>query len=279
MHLQTADGVRLAATVLPGPGWRAVPGSGTDPGSGSGSGSGTDPDSGGVCVVLAHGFGVSTLRSSVRSVARELSRHATVLAYDARGHGRSAGRTTLGDLEVLDVDAAVAAARSLGHQRVVTCGWSMGGAGVVRHAGLQGTTVGGHLLQHAPDVVVTVSGTSRWSVRATATGPLRRLHSVIETRPGRVYARAVMRTRVAASGWDPLPAAPVEVVHRVAPRPLLVVHGDRDVYFPLEHPRALVEAARDPVELWVEPGFGHAEAAASPELLGRLGRRMVELAA
>jgi pimeloyl-ACP methyl ester carboxylesterase len=253
VHLQTADGVRLAARVLPGPG--------------------------STCVVLAHGFGVSTLRTSVRSVARGLARHATVLAYDARGHGRSAGVTTLGDLEVLDVDAAVAAARALGHPRVVTCGWSMGGAGVVRHAGLHGTAVGGHVLEHAPDAVVTVSGTSRWSVRETATGPLRRLHSVVETRPGRVYARAVMRTRVATSGWDPLPAAPVEVVHRVAPRPLLVVHGDRDAYFPLEHPRALVEAARDPVELWVEAGFGHAEAAASPELLDRLGRRLVELAA
>lgn len=256
MHLLTADGVRLAARVLPGP----------------------RPAGQDVCVVLAHGFGVSTARPAVRAVARGLARWATVLAYDARGHGRSAGATTLGDLEVHDVDAAVAAARTLG-ARVVTCGWSMGGAAVVRHAGLRGTAVGGHRLAHPPDAVAAVSSTARWSQRATAEGPLRRLHAVVETGPGRAYARAVMRTRVARSGWDPVPAAPVDVVDRVAPLPLLLLHGDRDGYFPLSHPEALAAAAREPVELWVEPGFGHAEAAASGDLLDRLGRRLVELAA
>jgi pimeloyl-ACP methyl ester carboxylesterase len=253
VHLTTADGVRLAARVLPGPG--------------------------DVCVVLAHGFGVSTVRASVRKVARALARHATVLAYDSRGHGGSTGETTLGDLEVLDVDAAVAAARDLGHARVVTCGWSMGGAGVVRHAALRGEQVGGHEVGSPPDAVVAVSSTARWSERSTASGPLRRLHAVVETRPGRAYARAVMRARVATVGWDPLPASPVQVVHRVAPLPLLVLHGDADAYFPLAHPQALASAAREPVELWVEPGFGHAEAAASPELLDRLGRRVLGLVA
>lgn len=251
MHLTTADGVRLAARVLPGPGE--------------------------VCVVLAHGFGVSTARPAVRAVARGLARHATVLAYDARGHGASRGVSTLGDLEVLDVDAAVGAARTLA-RRVVTCGFSMGGAAVVRQAGLRGERVGGHEVSAAPDAVVAVSTASRWSERASAQGALRRLHAVVETRPGRAFARTALRTRVARSGWDPPPAAPVDVVGRVAPLPLLVLHGDRDAYFPLHHPRALVDAARGPAELWVEPGFGHAETAAPAELVDRLGRRAVALA-
>ncbi|MFP5218325.1 MAG: alpha/beta fold hydrolase [Actinomycetes bacterium] len=253
MHLTTADGVRLSARVLPGPG--------------------------DVCVVLAHGFGVSTMREPVRRVARALARHATVLAYDARGHGLSGGTSTLGHLEVLDVDVAVVAARGLG-DRVVTCGWSMGGAAVVRQAGLRGmaipTAAGGSVLEHAPDAVVAVSSTARWSERATANRALRRLHAVVETRPGRVWARTVLRTRVAASGWDPLPEAPVDVAPRLAPVPLLVVHGDRDAYFPLSHAEELAAAAE--AELLVEPGFGHAEAAASPELLDRIGRRLVGLA-
>jgi pimeloyl-ACP methyl ester carboxylesterase len=254
VHLTTADGVRLAARVLPGP-------------------EGSD-----VCVVLAHGFGVSTRRASVRKVARALAARATVLAYDARGHGLSGGVSTLGDAEVLDVDAAVQAARGLA-RRVVACGWSMGGATVVRHAGLQGSEVAGHRLAHAPDAVVAVSAASRWSQRTTANAALRRLHAVVETRSGRLYARAVMRTRVATSGWDPQPLEPVDVAHRIAPVPLLVLHGDRDAFFPLSHPRELVAAARQPVDLWVEPGFGHAETAASPQLLDRLGERIVELAA
>jgi pimeloyl-ACP methyl ester carboxylesterase len=254
VHLTTADGVRLAARLLPGP---------------------READ---VVVVLSHGFGVSTARAPVLRVARALAEHATVLAYDARGHGRSGGRTTLGDLEVLDVDAAVAAARGLG-RRVVTCGFSMGGAAVVRHAGLRGAAVGGHVLAHPPGAVVAVSATATWSVRAALRPDeraLRRLHAVVETRPGRAWARAALRTRVSARSWDPLPAAPVEVAPAVAPLPLLVVHGDRDAYFPVAHARALA-AACPTAELWLEPGLGHAETAVSSALLDRLGRRLAGL--
>lgn len=59
----------------------------------------------------------------------------------------------------------------------------------------------------------------------------------------------------------------------IAPAPLLVVHGDRDPYFPLDHPRML--AAAGPCELWLEPGMGHAENAADDALLGRLADWLV----
>jgi pimeloyl-ACP methyl ester carboxylesterase len=252
-RLRTADGERLHGTLLPGPGE--------------------------TCLVLAHGFGVSSDRRAVRRVAAALSAHVTVLSYDARGHGRSTGHTTLGDREVLDVDAAVAAARELGFRQVVTCGWSMGAGAVVRHAGLRGQQVAGHPVSWAPDAVVAVSTGARWSTRATATPPLRRLHLVVETRPGRAFARRFLGTRVSPEGWDPVPVPPADCVAAVAPLPLLVVHGDRDLFFPVHHPHALVAAATGPVELWLEPGFGHAEAAAGPELLDRLGRHLPALLA
>ena len=56
------------------------------------------------------------------------------------------------------------------------------------------------------------------------------------------------------------------------------MHGDADRYFPLEHARWLVEAARGSAELWVEPGFGHAEAAATPELIQRVAAWVIDQA-
>ncbi len=63
---------------------------------------------------------------------------------------------------------------------------------------------------------------------------------------------------------------PAEAAARIAPIPLLVVHGDRDPYFPVEHAHQLYEAAREPKELWVVPGFGHAESGSSDDLVDRI---------
>ena len=248
MQLVTRDGERLAALHVPGP---------------------AEPDRP-LAVVVAHGFTGSIDRPTVRAVVDALARHAGVVAFDFRGHGRSSGRSTLGDKEVLDLDAAVRHARDLGYADVVTCGWSMGGSVVLRHAALlpppDGTPV---------DAVVSVSAVSRWFYRGTK--PMRRLHWVVESPVGRLVARRALRTRIASEGWSPVPESPVEVVGRIAPTPLLLVHGDADHYFPVEHVEALFAAANEPKELWLLEGFGHAENAATPELLDRIGAHLSEL--
>ena len=242
MRLRTDDGEDLAAVHLPGPD--------------------TDHD---VVIVVAHGFTGSIDKPGVRTVCQVLARHAGVVAFDFRGHGRSTGHSTLGDLEVLDLDAAVTWARAAGYRRVVTCGWSMGGSVVLRHAALH----------RGVDAVVSVSAVSRWFYRGTP--PMRRVHWAAETRLGRLLTRRVLGTRITAAGWADVPESPVEVVGRIAPTPLLLVHGDRDHYFPVEHPRALYAAAAEPKELWLLEGFGHAESAATPEVLDRIGAHLPEL--
>ncbi|MDQ1697793.1 MAG: hypothetical protein QOJ03_3146 [Frankiaceae bacterium] len=220
-----------------------------------------------VAVVVAHGFTGSIAKPGVQSVCAALAHHAGVIAFDFRGHGRSTGHSTLGDLEVLDLQAAVATARRLGYERVVTCGWSMGGSVVLRHAALVGGV----------DAVVSVSAVSRWFYRDTK--PMRRVHWAIETRIGRFVARRLTGTRITPHGWPDVPESPVEVVPRIAPIPLLLVHGDSDHYFPVEHPQALYDAAHEPKELWLLEGFGHAESAATPEMLDRVGAHLPVLLA
>jgi pimeloyl-ACP methyl ester carboxylesterase len=192
-----------------------------------------------------------------------------VIGIDFRGHGASDGHSTVGHEEVLDVDAAVSHSRELGYADVVTCGWSMGGSIVLRHAALHGGVQG----------VISVSAVSHWYYKGTK--PMRRLHLAIETRLGRMIMRRAMRTRITDQGWptDEPPEAPVEVMARISPIPVLIVHGDQDHYFPVEHPNALYDAAREPKDLWLIEGFAHAETGASPELLDRIGRHLPELVA
>ncbi len=87
----------------------------------------------------------------------------------------------------------------------------------------------------------------------------------------------VLRTRVDGTGWPVDPVSPREAVGAIAPTPLLLVHGDRDRYFALEQVWALAERARQPHQVWVVPGLGHAEGAVPAELVDRIGRYLVAL--
>ncbi|RII13884.1 Alpha/beta hydrolase family protein [Streptomyces sp. YIM 130001] len=252
--LGTADGVRIDASYEPGP-------------------HGTD----GPVIVVAHGFTGDLERPHVRRAAEVFGLRTAVVTFTFRGHGRSSGHSTVGDREVLDLAAAVAWARLLGHARVVTVGFSMGGSVVLRHGALhrpepdgvhEGCTGEEGRTQAWADAVVAVSAPARWYYRGTA--PMRRLHWLITRPVGRVVGRHVMRTRIHHRDWDPVPLSPVEAVPRIAPTPLLIVHGDRDPYFPVDHPRMLAAAGGQDTELWLEPGMGHAEHAADDALLARI---------
>lgn len=273
--LLTSDGVAIEAEHLP---------PSDAPGNGGGDGSGH------LAIVVAHGFSGSLDRPAVRRAARGLRQYGGVIVFSFRGHGRSGGRSTVGDREVLDVDAAVRWARRLGYDRVATVGFSMGGSVVLRHAGAadavaaraqqvaaaQPDAVEDDAPASAPaeaqavDAVVAVSAPARWYYRGTA--PMRRVHWAVTRPAGRLVSRVGLRTRINPTGWNPVPLSPVQSVPFIPPTPLLIVHGDRDAYFPLDHPLSLAEAAGEGgAELWIEPGFGHAENAVDPALLSRIG--------
>lgn len=298
--LPTGDGVRIEAVYTPctarsGAVWGDVRGE--------------------TAVVLAHGFTGAADRPALLRAAGVFAQRTAVITFSFRGHGKSGGRSTVGDREVLDLAAAVAWARSLGHRRVVTVGFSMGGSVVLRHAALytaqeaedaqdsagfadsgdgesaeseESRTAGAervgrrteahgaqagrrgrtpvHPDAHA-DVVVAVSAPARWYYRGTA--PMRRLHWVVTRPAGRLVGRYGFGTRIHREDWNPVPLSPVEAVPLIT-APLLIVHGDRDPYFPVDHPRMLAQAAGDRAELWLEHGMGHAENAADEELLSRI---------
>jgi hypothetical protein len=99
---------------------------------------------------------------------------------------------------------------------------------VLRYAGL----VGGL------DAVVSVSGPGHWYYRDTE--PMRRVHFAVEHRLGRFVTRRWLKTRISPEGWKLVPVPPAEAAAQISPVPLLIVHGDKDHYFPPEHARELL---------------------------------------
>lgn len=224
------------------------------------------PGDKGLCVIVAHGFTQSWSKPAIWRVATRLNQLGGVVSFDFRGHGRSGGLSTLGDRETRDLDVAVRYARELGYRRIAAVGFSMGASIVLRYAGL----VGGL------DAAVSVSGPAHWYFRGTER--MRRVHWAVERRIGRMVTKKLLETRVTSVRWDPAPVPPAEAAALIAPTPLLIVHGDRDDYFPVYHARQLYDAAREPKDLWIVPGFGHAERHADDALVDRIGRWVVQAA-
>jgi pimeloyl-ACP methyl ester carboxylesterase len=211
-------------------------------------------------VVVVHGLMGWHAKPKFAVFAEHLTEWFTVYAFDMRGHGASGGVSDFGGAEILDVDRVVALARREGHRTVVTAGTSQGGIAVLRHAGLLGGV----------DAVVGISSLAYWDWHGGAEpAALRQFHARIGTRSGRAALRA-WGVRL-PEAWDE-PESPEEVVGKIAPTPVVIVHGTDDHLFPPDHARLLYEAAGEPKRLLLGDGFGHAEDGLTPAFARRLAR-------
>jgi pimeloyl-ACP methyl ester carboxylesterase len=210
-------------------------------------------------LVFVHGFMGWHRKPRVGRFVERLSRWFTVYAADLRGHGRSGGACTFGDREILDVEAVVREARGAGHGLVGTVGASMGGIAVIRHAALMGGV----------DAVASVSVPARWQGHGSEA--VKRMQWFTTTRRGRQLCRAV-GVRLATTWNDP--EAPEDVVHKIAPTPIVVVHGRDDHYFDDDEAWRLYRRAGEPKRLLLASRFGHAEDGFTPGFAERLGRTL-----
>jgi pimeloyl-ACP methyl ester carboxylesterase len=218
-------------------------------------------------IVVAHGFTGNWRQPRVHKAIRAFQSIGTVFAFDFRGHGGSTGECTVGNSEVLDLGAVVRHVRDQGFPSITTVGFSMGGGVALRQAALDRDS------DQCVDAVVAVSAPAFWYYRGTRV--MRMVHHLV-MRPG---GRRLMRARgirLNSTPWpEPPPMQPVEAIAQLGGTPTLIVHGDQDRYFPMEHAHALIAAGEGADSLLV-PGFGHAEAAITPETLTDIQKWIVQ---
>jgi uncharacterized protein len=91
--------------------------------------------------------------------------------------------------------------------------------------------------------------------------------------PGPVLTAPVGAVLALRTGARLATFSPLGRVGRIAPRPLLLIHGEADRSVPAAHSRRLHRAAGAPADLWLLPGVGHVEAFVSgrDEYLRRVG--------
>ena len=165
-----------------------------------------------------------------------------VFLFDFRAHGRSQGRmATFGYLERKDVLGAVDFLKGRGMRSIGLLGFSYGGMASMLTAPL------------IPEVRAVVSdggparARSAFSGRAMEMGLPRWLAVSLAW-----LAVASISIRLGANLFR---YEPIRWVGKIAPRPVLFIHGEQDVYLPDFD--ALFAATGEPKEAWRVPGVGH----------------------
>jgi pimeloyl-ACP methyl ester carboxylesterase len=196
-------------------------------------------------VILLHGHGGN--KDSLLPLAEMLFPRFTVLMLDLRGHGTSEGvRTTIGYEERQDVHAAVDLLEAQGLGPVGIFGMSMGAATAILAAAEDERI--------AAVVADSPYGRLRWAIAQAAR--LRGYPPVLARVVASLGCRATaMHLRLPVQAFDP-----VEVIARIAPRPLLLMHGVQDDVIPVRSAHALYRRAGDPKELWLIDGLKHCQA-------------------
>lgn len=196
--------------------------------------------------VVVHGLMGHSRAPGYRQFTESMSRYGKVVTADLRGHGISAGSSTLGNKEALDVAALIKKAKSIeGTRSVTVIGFSMGAAAAIRAAALF----------ESCDSVVSISspanwhGRRKWAAHRTA---------LIWRVPGGTLALHMMTGVRIEPIWKDS-QSPVSVVPKISPASLLIVHGTSDQFFPPEEGHELFERAGEPKAFWEIANGGHAE--------------------
>jgi dipeptidyl aminopeptidase/acylaminoacyl peptidase len=201
----------------------------------------------GRALVLVHGKSVNRYiefnGQFLRFAAAMHRRGFTVLMIDLRGHGQSGGdRVTFGVQERRDIIGAVDWLKLQGFQsgRIGVLGVSMGAAAGIGAAA------------DDPDIGALVADCSYSSM-----DPLvRRVWRGTTGLPDFFRPSAVLMGRLL--GYDFGSASPIDEIARIAPRPVLIIHGREDRFIPITEGEQLA-AAGPSAELWAVPGAGHGQ--------------------
>lgn len=206
--------------------------------------------SGGATIVASHGSH-GTGPDHYPGVAFLHDAGYNLFVFDHRAHGQSGGKaTTMGPLEVRDLRGAVdylVSRPDVDPARIGATGCSMGSAICIAAA--------------AEDA----------RIRAVVAEGLYADMRELWTRFGYMSIRGTPihwssggLMRAATRLWTGYPVAtfkPVEVVGQIAPRPLLLIHGEYDNgATTVADAERLYRAAGEPKELWIVPGAGHCNA-------------------
>jgi dipeptidyl aminopeptidase/acylaminoacyl peptidase len=194
-------------------------------------------------IVLSHGYYGD--QDEMLPVANML--HAagfTVVTYDERGRGRSSGAGTWGALETRDLRSVIDT--------------------VVRHPGVDPHAVAEFGFSIGADITILEAASDPRIKAVVADGSWPTLRGYMNAslsdailHPTWMFSPLAVKVMELRTGANVDQVAPVKVIARISPRPLLLIQGLADTDVTPHNAVVNYGAARSPKTLWMVKGQGH----------------------
>ena len=195
-------------------------------------------------IVIAHGFFNNKDTFLFTKIAEAINKHYDVITFDFRGHGRSGGLFSWTSYEPRDLRAVISFAKEKNYSKIGVIGFSLGASTALVEASQN---------PNIDNIIAVSTPCDFWKINyhfweedmlKDLKLNLGRKGIGKGVRPGNLFLQKIR---------------PLDIVNKIAPKPTLFIHGEKDWLIKPSHSKRLFERARDPKALKIIKDGGHAE--------------------
>jgi pimeloyl-ACP methyl ester carboxylesterase len=195
-------------------------------------------------IIIAHGFYNNKDTILFKGIAEAIHKNYDVITFDFRGHGKSSGLFSWTAEEEKDLRAVINYAKEKEYVRVGVIGFSLGAVVALLEASHN---------QNINSVIAVSAPADFWRINyhfwekemiedlKLNLGAKGRGKGV---RPGNPFLKKIR---------------PIDIVDRIAPKPVLFLHGGKDWLIKPSHSHRLFVKAKEPKDVKIIDDGGHAE--------------------
>lgn len=192
-------------------------------------------------VIICHGFSMSKDTKIFFNLSEELFKEYDIITMDMRGHGKSGGNFSFTTKEHEDIKTVINYINK-SYKYIFLMGFSLGAASSIIEVS-QNKNVNG-LIEVSPPASFNKIEYRFLNKNSISSGFKKFGSHLFKLKIGNIFRKKI---------------SPIDIIDKISPVPLLIIHGDKDNIIFKQHAEALYKKAKDPKQLYIFKNGLHAE--------------------